>query len=302
MTKSDLSNYISNRFYDVVISGHAIAVKLRREVVGATPQQIRIAVEGLSRMNPGVFGGRLNYTEIADTTCGLVRFNDVSGRRVLWIHGGAFSFGSARVYKATAIFLAKALKCEVVIPDYGLAPEIQYPEAIDELFRVYCDLIKEGDYIDMVGDSAGANLATCLVQKCLKEGVEVPRKLVLLSPWLDLSKGSKSNTINYSKFSPFDNLDTVSFSRDYMGDMDDKDAMVSPLYGNFKGFPPTHLQASKVEFLYSDTLAGLDALQEAGCEVTTHFEEKALHGWHLVPDFLPEATRSMKAVVDFLRD
>jgi acetyl esterase/lipase len=301
MTKTDLSNYIANRFYDVVVSGHAIAVKLRRDVVGATPQQIRTAVEGLSRMNPGVFGGSLNYTEISGVNCGEIRYNDNKGNKVLWVHGGAFAFGSARVYKATAIYVAKALKCEVIIPDYGLAPEIKYPIAIDEIYNVYCELIKCGHQVDVIGDSAGGNLATCLVQKCINEGVAVPRKLVLLSPWLDLSHQSKSNTLNYSEYSPFDNLDTVSFSRDYIGDVKDDDPRVSPLHGDFNGFPPTHIQASKVEFLYNDTLAGIEALEQSECKVTTHFEEKALHGWHLVPDFLPEAKRSMKAVVNFLK-
>jgi monoterpene epsilon-lactone hydrolase len=301
MTKSDLSNYIANRFYDVVISGHAIAVKIRREVVGATPQQIRTAIEGLSRMNPGLFGGSLSYSKIAGIKCGIVIYNNISERKVLWIHGGAFAFGSARVYKATAVNLAKAIKCEVVIPDYVLSPEVQYPDAFNEIFKVYCELIKNGDNVDLIGDSAGGNLAACIVQRCVREGVTVPGKLVLLSPWLDLSKRSKSNDLNYSEFSPFDNLDTVSYGREYMGDLDEKDPRVSPIYGDFTGFPNTHFQSSKVEFLYNDTLSGIEALEATGCELSTHFEEKALHGWHLVPDFLPEAKRSMKAVAEFLK-
>ena len=69
MTNSDLSNYIANRFNDIVISGHAIAVRLRRDVVGATPLQIRTAIESMSRLNPGHFKGSLEYEEIAGVSC-----------------------------------------------------------------------------------------------------------------------------------------------------------------------------------------------------------------------------------------
>ena len=115
MTNTDLSNYIANRFNDVVVSGHAIAVRLRREVVGATPQQIRSAFEGVSRLNPGHFSGSLEYVSIAGVKCGIARFKDVKGPKVMWIHGGGFSFGSAQVYKATGIYLARHLGCEVIM-------------------------------------------------------------------------------------------------------------------------------------------------------------------------------------------
>ena len=41
MANTDLSNYIANRFNEIVIFGHAIALRLRRDVVGATPQEDR---------------------------------------------------------------------------------------------------------------------------------------------------------------------------------------------------------------------------------------------------------------------
>ncbi|PCJ81450.1 MAG: hypothetical protein COA49_04980 [Bacteroidetes bacterium] len=302
-SNSSILNFIGRRFDDVVISGNAVAIRLRRELVGATPQQIRIAIEGMSRLNPGRFGGNLEYREIEGIRCGVVDFHGIKdhGKRVIWAHGGAFSFGSARVYKAAAIFLAKALKCEVIIPEYRLAPEHPYPAAIEDLFKVYSSIRKsESGLIFLIGDSAGGNLASCLVSKLLQENREVPDKLVLLSPWMDLSKKSQSNIKNSSDFSPFDNLDTVAFSREYIGEMDDKDPLVSPVFGSFKGFPPTHIQGSYVEFLYSDAESTLKAMNSDDVVTTVHWETKALHGWHLLPDILPEAKRSLQEVANFL--
>ena len=303
-TLSNIQDFIARRFDDVVISGHSVAVRIRREVVGATPKQIRTAIEGISRLNPGKFGGNLNYVDIAGVKCGVVNFQGGKDemKRVVWIHGGGFSFGSARVYKATAIFIARSLKCEVIIPEYRLSPEHKFPSAIDDIYSVYSEVIKKQGTTFLIGDSAGGNLAACLVGKCISMDTPVPYKLALLSPWMNLSKTSESNLLNSSEFSPFDNLDTVAFSREYIGDMDDKDPLVSPLFASFKGFPPTHVQSSKVEFLYTDSVATVEALTSEGIEVNTHWEAKALHGWHLVPDILPEAKRSMKAVAKFFNE
>ena len=154
---------------------------------------------------------------------------------------------------------------------------------------------------DITFFSAGGNIAAALAQTCISSSLQRPNKLVLLSPWLDLSVQSKSNDKNYSEFSPFDKEDTISFSEDYIGKIDRNDSRVSPIYGSFEDFPETHIQASKVEFLFDDTVECIQKLNDANVEHSVHFEEKALHGWHLVPDFLPEASRSMMKVVEFLK-
>jgi len=304
MNKSDLTKFIATRFDGVIVSGNAVATRIRREFIGVSPQQIRIAIESLSRMNPGSFGGSLRYETIAGVNCGIVNYNksDDNGEKILWIHGGAFAFGSAKVYKAAAIYLAKTIGCEIVIPEYRLSPENVYPAAIDDIFSVYKDLIGSDGYIPVIGDSAGGNIATCLVQRCISEGVAVPSKLALMSPWIDLSKNSISNQRNQNDFSPFDQLDTVAFSRDYIGDVDDENPLVSPLYGSFAGFPETHVQASKAEFLSTDSKELIKALSKANVKLDIHWESKAMHGWQLLPDFLPEAKRSLKAVANFLNN
>jgi acetyl esterase/lipase len=302
-TLTNIQEFIARRFDSAVMSGNAIAVRLRREVVGATPQQIRVAIEGLARLNPGNFIGNLNYTIIAGVKCGVVDYQGVKDdkKRVVWSHGGGFSFGSARVYKATATYLAKALKCEVIIPEYRLAPEHKFPHGIDDLFAAYSEIVQQPGITFLIGDSAGGNLAACLVARCIATNTEIPAKLALLSPWMDLSKTSDSNLLNSSEFSPFDKHDAVAFARDYIGDLSDKDPLVSPLYGSFVGFPISHVQASKVEFLYTDSVSTVQALKSAGVEVDTHWEPKALHAWQLVPDLLPDAKRSMNAVANFFK-
>ena len=300
-TYLNIADFIARRFDDVLISSHAVAIRLRREIVGATPQQIRTGLEGISRLNPGRFGGSLRFEEIAGVNCGIVSFQGIEdkNRRVVWLHGGGFSFGSARVYKATAIFLARALKCEIILPEYRLAPEHPYPVPVDDAYSVFLNVVKRSGETYLIGDSAGGNLAACTVMKSIREGTPLPAKLALLSPWMDLSKSSRSNLKNESEFSPFDNLDTLAYSREYIGNMNEDDPLVSPIFGSFQGFPETHVQVSEVEFFYSDSMRTIDKLKKSNVNVTSHVESKSLHGWHLVPDILPDAKRSMQILADF---
>ena len=278
-----------------------MALKLRRDVIGASPLQIRNAVEGISRLNPGVWGGTIRYEENGGVRCGVVNFNNRFARTIVWVHGGAFAFGSARVYRAVATYIAKKLNAEIIIPEYRLSPENKYPAAFEDVVSAYKSIVEIKGAVDVIGDSAGGNLACLLAQTCISHHLTLPTRLVLLSPWMDLSEKSKSNMLNYTDYSPFDNLDTVEFAGEYLdGMISDKSPEVSPIYGSFEGLPRTHIQASKVEFLYNDTIRAIEKLSEARVEHSVHFEERAFHGWHVMPDILPEAARSMKKVVEFL--
>ena len=301
MAKGELIKFISSKVGELVISGHSIAVKFRRDFIGATPNHIRKALEGVSKLNPGHHKGSLTYKKFNGVQVGHVMFDNIKGGKIIWIHGGGFSFGSPRIYKAAAVYLARKLKCEVFLPVYSLSPEYKYPNSLHEIINVYNELTKNGERIVVVGDSAGGNLATALTQYCINNNLIKPKKLVLLSPWLDLHPSSRSNKRNYSDFSPFDKKDTLSFGIEYAGNVPLDSPKVSPLRGSFADFPPTHVQVSKVEFLYDDSLECIEKLEYNNIEYSSHFEEKALHGWHLVPDFLPEASRSLKLLVNFLK-
>jgi acetyl esterase/lipase len=62
------------------------------------------------------------------------------------------------------------------------------------------------------------------------------------------------------------------------------------------------LEASVDEYLWPDTESAHALLQKAGARVTLRTEEKALHGWQLFPDFIPEAARSLTAMVRFIEE
>lgn len=76
--------------------------------------------------------------------------------------------------------------------------------------------------------------------------------------------------------------------------------MASPLRGSFEGFPRTYLEGSLVEYLWPDIQLGAEKLDKSGIELHFRQEPKALHGWQLFPDALPEAKRTLQALAEWL--
>jgi acetyl esterase/lipase len=282
-------------------TGHQLSRTVRHDLVDLTPQQIRMVLDNLARLNPGPFGGTFEVREVGGVQLAVVRYGEVKmPARILMIHGGGFAFGSSRTHRALAVHLAKATGCEVWIPDYALSPENPFPAGLNDVLSIYERLIIDVGDVIVVGDSAGGNLAMASVQQAIQRGWERPAGLALLSPWLDLRPDSESNRKNEASLSPFDRKDMCTYADFYRGEVDTSDPRISPILGGTEGFPPTHLQFSEVEFLYHDTVALQANLNKSRIPVETHKEPHALHAWQLFPDVLPEARRSLRALAAFV--
>lgn len=290
----------------LLAAGHRIGRTIRRDYVGLTPQQIRLALDQLSRLNPGPFGASFEIIPIAGIPTARVTFPSRQQSRgiILLTHGGGFAFGSPRSHRALAVHLARSTSMEVWIPDYRLAPEYPFPAAMDDLQAVWQEMQAQGLTLHTVlGDSAGGNLAAAFVQWILDtHPSQRPAACALLSPWWDLSPQSLSNLQDEEAFSPFDRYDMLTYSNFYLQGHPAEDPKASPLRGNFHGFPPTYLEGSQVEYLYPDIQKGRDLLRENGVPLAYREETRALHGWQLFPDALPEARRSVEALSDFIRN
>ncbi|KAF9217347.1 hypothetical protein BGZ59_004877 [Podila verticillata] len=129
---------------------------------------------------------------------------------VLYFHGGAYSFCSARSHTK---FLAQLVKeigpgTRAFSVDYRLAPENPFPAAIHDAYAAYLYLTDPDnaaltlsedsaphelsvDPRDIVvgGDSAGGNLAAALMQYLVRyvKPAVLPHATLLLSPWTDVT-------------------------------------------------------------------------------------------------------------------
>lgn len=285
-------------------SAHRAARVLRRDVAQAKPEQIRQAIELASRLNPGPWGGE--YRERLEPTWrgAEVTWKEHDEGTVLWVHGGAFAFGSPRVYRAAAVHLARATRCRIVLPKYRLAPNHTYPQAHDDVFAAMRAVVQERGPVVLMGDSAGGNLAMGGMVRWMQEGLPLDQisALALLSPWCDLREEAVSIQHNMVAHSPFSHEDSMEYSKQYLAGHPATDADVSPLLqSSFEGWPEMYLEWALDEFLAPDVAALHARLTTQGVDVTMRTEPEAVHGWQLLPDLLPEARRSSVALGAWIR-
>ena len=189
---------------------------------------------------------------------------------ILHCHGGGYSTGSSMYARTLTSKLATTTSMDVLCFDYRLAPENPYPAACEDAMKAWNYLMLLGygarDII-LTGDSAGGNLALSLTLRLKEERRLLPRGLVLLSPWTDLTSSGES-------FETMAELDPV-LSREYIDGMihayaegmDLQNPQISPLFGNFHGFPPTYIQVGENEILLSDSLRLYKNMLEADVSV-----------------------------------
>ena len=107
---------------------------------------------------------------------------------ILYAHGGGYVSGGPDYARILAGKLAMATGFTTYSFAYRLAPEHPYPAALDDGMAVWKSLIEnkyEADHILLAGDSAGGNLALCMVQRLISESKPLPKEILLFSPWTD---------------------------------------------------------------------------------------------------------------------
>lgn len=306
MNPSDVSSLLWQFPKRFLRATHQLGRVVRRDVVGMTPEQIRLTLDGLARLYPGHFHVAFERTQLGGVPCGLLYPRHAKGmsqqERVLVLaHGGGFAFGSALTHRAFASALVHALDCEVWIPEYRLAPENPFPAPLEDVMSVVQQLCQIGRKPWVLGDSAGGNLALSTVLEMQKQEGKAIAGVGLFSPWLDLNPHSNSNRLGKTESSPFERLDMVEYASHYLGGESTNDYRVAPLMRELHNLPPVYLEASKAEYLHPDFELARNAFAKAGIECFSREEARALHGWQLFPDVLPEARRSVKHFAAFVQ-
>lgn len=189
---------------------------------------------------------------------------------ILHCHGGGYSTGSSLYARTLTSKLAAATSMEVLCFDYRLAPEHPYPAATEDAVRVWNYLMLQGygaENVILTGDSAGGNLALSLTHTLKEEGRLLPGGLALLSPWTDLTCSGESFRAK-AGLDPVLNEDYIcSCIEAYAGGQELKNPLISPLFGDFTGFPPVYIQAGENEILLSDATRLQQTLSGAGVPV-----------------------------------
>ena len=224
---------------------------------------------------------------------------------ILYCHGGGYATGSSLYGRTLTTRLASSTSMDVLSFDYRLSPENPYPAAIEDAMTTWNHLMMFGygarDVI-LAGDSAGGNLALALTHQLKKEGRLLTRGIVLLSPWTDMTGSGKSHQTKEG-IDPVLNAAYIEgaienyLGKDYSRELL-RDPSVSPLFGDFAGFPPTYIQVGDQEILQSDSVLLYKKMQQAGVNVTLDVFKGMWHVFQMSP--FKTATEAMDKNAEFI--
>jgi epsilon-lactone hydrolase len=223
-------------------------------------------------------------------------------RVLINLHGGGFNSDSGSLIEGVPI--ANLAKIKVVSVYYRLAPENPFPAAVEDVVAVYKELLKtyKPRSIGIFGTSAGAILSCEVTVKLKQLGLPLPGALGVFSSLADFSKPGDSRqlfTLNGfpGALQPTDPHHLPD--NEYVGRTDRKDPVLSPLYADLNGWPPSLLVTSTRDLLLSDTTIFHRALLRSGNESQLVVFEALPHAfWYHFQ--LPETREALELMAKFL--
>lgn len=226
-------------------------------------------------------------------------------RVLLQLHGGGYVGKIHNTYRSFAVLYAEAGKgMDVLSIDYRVAPENPFPAALMDALTAY-DWLREvkgfaEDQIYLGGDSAGGGLCMALCHYLKDHGRKLPRGIVAMSPWTDMTASGASYDDNYEKDPLFGKTrDSLIYNTDYRQDHDPKNPYLSPLFGDFTGFPPMLIQVGTYEMLLSDSQQAAAKAKGQGVHVRLSEYEGMFHVFQMAMMHLPESKRAWQEVEHF---
>jgi acetyl esterase/lipase len=188
----------------------------------------------------------------------------------------------------------------VLVVPYNLAPAYPFPaalNAITEVIQALQQQLQLGYNWVLAGDSAGGNLCLTVTYALQSRGAQLPRKLMLLSPAVNLSQlcpedQPATDVVLSTAFAQY-------VSDSYVRQSDPLNPLVSPLYGDVNVLPPTLLLIGTQDILVHEARKFAQKMREAG--KTIYFDESPsmFHVFMLLA-WLPESRRAFRSMVDFL--
>lgn len=215
---------------------------------------------------------------------------------ILHLHGGAFFTGSRRTHAGLASELCLRSGARVHLPDYRLAPEHAWPAAPQDVRRAWGALRDQGvaaDRIVVSGDSAGGALALGLAQALRDSGEPGPAALLLISPFLDLSLKAASVQALAARDPMVTEVALRRGADAYRGLLRADDPLVSPLWGDLGGLPPSLVQVGDDEILLDDALRFEQMAAHQGSTVALQRWSGAWHDFQLFARVLPSAASAL---------
>ncbi|WP_298596743.1 alpha/beta hydrolase [uncultured Sphingorhabdus sp.] len=218
----------------------------------------------------------------------------VAGHLLYW-HGGGYVYPAVDIHWQFLAHMAEKHGIVTTAPLYPLAPEASAEEAVDWAMKFYREFTPDraGPFV-MGGDSAGGGLCAAVVPAARDEGRFLPKGLILICPWLDISVSHPDQPAIEPRDCVLTIGGTHAAAKLYTRDLSFSDPKVSPLFGNWDGLPPMLMFGGGDDILVPDAralkakLPSIDYVEEVGM----------MHDWPIF--FLRESRAAQARMAEFI--
>ena len=224
-------------------------------------------------------------------------------RLLIHVHGGCFVSVPGESGTGEAVYMAGFGKFKVISVDYRMPPDHPYPAALDDAMTVWKAVTKMAAPKNMAifGSSAGGNLTLAMILRAKRDKLPLPGAIAPGTPMSDLTNAGDSFHTN----AMLDNvLVAPGASCDqraalYSAGRDLKDPMLSPVYGDLRGFPPAILTTGTRDLLLSSTVRVHRKLRQAGVEAALQVFEGQSHAHYYRDVDAPETREAFEEIARF---
>jgi acetyl esterase/lipase len=204
--------------------------------------------------------------------------------------------GSLQSHDVVCRALANGAGCVVVSVDYRLAPEHQFPAAIDDAFASLqyvaahaAELGIDPDRLAVAGDSAGGNLAAGVALLARDSGGPRLVHQLLIYPVTDYNLDTASYLANADGFMLTREAMRFYWRHYLRSDADGDDPRASPLRASrFDGLPSALIITAEFDPLRDEGRAYASRLEAAGVPVTYSEYAGLVHGFVTYMDVIDQ--------------
>jgi acetyl esterase/lipase len=226
----------------------------------------------------------------------------MSKKHILYVHGGAYVQNFVKQHWKFLFMLVKSTQCTITAPDYPLAPNHTYIDAFKMLIPLYQEAIAEAgpENTIVMGDSAGGGLALALCQQLKIDMIPQPRRIVLLSPWLDVAlKNPEIDLID-----PCDPFLSVPGLRKaglaYARGADIGNFMLSPINGPLEGLGDISVFIGTKDILAADARKLCVLAEKKGVFIDYREYKDMVHVWMLL--YFRESRQAQEEIKQLIVD
>ena len=223
-------------------------------------------------------------------------------RLLINVHGGGYVYNPGEAGTQEAAMMAAYGGFKVISVDYRMPPDYPYPAGMDDAMAVWKAALKMQKARNMAifGTSTGGGMTLAMILRAKQEKLPLPAAIAPGTPWSDLTETGDTYRTN-------EWLDNVLVSYNgylshaallYANGRDLKDPQLSPIYGDFHGFPPAILTSGTRDLFLSNTVRTHRKLRQAGVEAELQVFEGMSHAQFLDP-YAPESQEAFTEIARF---